>query len=233
MGESQSGDSWALKMVKMNTRHELHPFGEAPGPSGIETDPELRRVLQLSLEENAELQEKYNSALAIIERMQSNHKIELQQERDDLSATLQQRENQIQDKEWMLGLFREKVRCLSIKCDTQACCKPEHVTLMEQKEEVSKLLYLEKDRYEALHAKHASLDSIYQDTQGLLEEEQKKNVGLVSGHGKLTKEHQRLHSDHEELRALFKNQKPFVDVGVAIRLRWLENIPFYVCGPKW
>ncbi|KAG4030282.1 hypothetical protein MFRU_012g00280 [Monilinia fructicola] len=190
MGELQAGDSWALKMVKMNTRHELHPFVEAPSPSGSETGTELRRLLQISRGENAAIQEKYNSALASIEKMQSNHKIELQQQRDVLSATLKEIKKQIQ----------------------------------EQKEELSGILCLEKDRYEILHEKHASLDSMYQDTQVLFKEEQKKNVGLVSDHGKLTKKYEKLHLDHAELRALLKKQKPFVDVGVAIRLRWLENI---------
>lgn len=232
VGEIQAGDSWALKMVKMNTRYELHPAGKAPGPSGTETAPELRRLPRLSSNDNDRNQKARQLALAIINKMQRDHKMELQQQRDSLDATLVQKERQIQDKERILTLFQEKVRSLSVKLDAQTRQKSEHISLMDDNEKIRELLLLEKDRNKALKTQYISLNTIYQENMGYFNEEQKKNLRLISDHEKLVNENQQLRSNHEESQALADNQKPLMDVGMAMRLRWLENIHFMFVGQQ-
>lgn len=236
MGTMQADDSWALRMVKMNTRYELHP-AEISGPSGTETAAELRRRLQLALKENAGLQAQHDAAIKIIERMRGDHEIKMKQQWDNSYASHEETGHQTGHGEQVLELSEAKHGSISIECDTQnefceesekkICHKQERIiSLMEQKEEANKLLHIEKGKHEDLQAQYMSLDSMYQNLLKLISEEQKKNLELASGYEKLTEEHQQLHSNHEALRAQVERNKPLIEVGVAIRLRWLENVHF-------
>ncbi|TEY34090.1 hypothetical protein BOTCAL_0650g00020 [Botryotinia calthae] len=196
MGEPQIGDSWALMMIKQNTRFELHPSGEASGPSGTESATELRRILKLALDENKELKANLDSAVVVIEEMRRDHEKEISLQLDNFKVSIEKIENQIQS----------------------------------ERQATSEQLRLTDNKYEALYDKSVSLDSEYQNVLGNLKEERKKNLGLVSDYKELSQEHQQLRSNHEALRYTSESIKPLLSIGIAMRLRWLENIHFMFEG---
>ncbi|KAF7902156.1 uncharacterized protein EAF01_007454 [Botrytis porri] len=175
MGEPQAGDSWALMMIKKNTRYELHPSREVPGLSGNESAAQLRRILQLTLDENKDLRAERSSAV----------KVNIEQIQDQIRSERQQ---------------------------------------------TSEQLRLADNRNKALHNKSVSLDLNYQKIMEDLKEERKKNLRLVSDLERLSGEHQQLRSNHERLRETSERVKPLLSIGIALRLRWLENIHFMFEG---
>ncbi|KAF7948699.1 hypothetical protein EAE96_007893 [Botrytis aclada] len=195
-GEPEAGDSWALSMIKQNTRFELHPSGEMPGPSGNESAAQLRRLLQLALDENKMLKAHRDAAVVTIEKMGRNHQKEISLQQDNFKASIKQIEVQIES----------------------------------ERQESSEKLRLEENRCKALHDNSVSLDSKNQKIMENLKEERKKNLGLVSDYKKLSEEHHQLRSDHEELRGTSERVRPLLSVGIAMRLRWLENIHFMFEG---
>ncbi|KAM0127028.1 hypothetical protein ACHAO1_009717 [Botrytis cinerea] len=196
MGESQVGDSWALMMIKQNTRFELHPSEAASGLSGTESATELRRLLKLALDENKELKANRDSAVVIIEKMQKDHEKEISLQLDNFKANIEKIEKQLQS----------------------------------ERHEASEQLRLADKNYKTLYDKSVLLDSKYQNVLRNLEEEQKKNLGRMSDHKELSKEYQQLRSNHEALRDMSERIKPLLSIGIAMRLRWLENIHFMFEG---
>ncbi|TGO41393.1 hypothetical protein BHYA_0022g00320 [Botrytis hyacinthi] len=194
--EIQAGDSWALMMIKKNTRYELHPLRETPGLSGKESATQLRRILQSTLDENKDLKAERNSAVGVIEKMQSDHQKEMSLQVDNFQMSIKQIQDQIQS----------------------------------ERQETSEQLRLADNRCKALHDKCASLDSKYQKTMENLKQEQKRNLGLVSDLENLSAEHQKLRSNHEALQEASERVKPLLNIGIAMRLRWLENIHFMFEG---
>ncbi|TGO16893.1 hypothetical protein BPAE_0462g00020 [Botrytis paeoniae] len=95
-GEPQAGDSWALMMIKQNTLYELHPSGEASGPSGRESAAQLRRLLQSALDENRELKAERTSAVEVIERMRRDHQKEMLLQLDNFQMSIKKIQNQIE-----------------------------------------------------------------------------------------------------------------------------------------
>ncbi|TGO07430.1 hypothetical protein BTUL_0278g00130 [Botrytis tulipae] len=195
-GEILAGDSWALMMIKKNTRYELHPPREMPDLSGKESAAQLRRILQSTLDEIKDLKAERSSAIGVIEKMRSDHQKEMSLQVDNFQMSIKQIENQIQS----------------------------------ERQETSEKLRLAYNRCKALHDKSASLDSKYQKTMENLKEEQKKNLGLVSDLENLSAEHQKLRSNHKALRETGEKVKPLLNIGIAMRLRWLENIHFMFEG---
>ncbi|TGO60005.1 hypothetical protein BCON_0039g00360 [Botryotinia convoluta] len=102
--------------------------------------------------------------------------------------------------------------------------------IQSEMQETSEQLRLADNRYEALHDKSVSLDSKYQKMMGNSKEERKKNLGLASDLERLSEEHQHLRSSHEALRETSERVKPLLSIGIAMRLRWLENIHFMFEG---
>ncbi|KAF7924627.1 uncharacterized protein EAE97_010578 [Botrytis byssoidea] len=195
-GEILAGDSWALTMIKKNTRYELHPPREIPDLSGKESAAQLRRILQSTLDEIKDLKAERSSAVGVIEKMRSDHLKEMSLQVDNFQMSIKQIENQIQG----------------------------------ERQETSEKLRLADNRCKALHDKSASLDSKYQKTSENLKEEQKKNLGLASDLKILSGEYQKLRSNHEALRETSEKFKPLLNIGIAMRLRWLENIHYMFEG---
>ncbi|TGO44437.1 hypothetical protein BOTNAR_0824g00020 [Botryotinia narcissicola] len=191
-----AGDSWALIMIKKNTRYELHPPREIPDLSGKESSAQLRRILQSTLDEIKDLRAERSSAVGVIEKMRSDHQKEMSLQVDNFQMSIKRIENQIQS----------------------------------ERQETSEKLRLADNRCKALHDKSASLDSKYQKTMESSKEEQKKNLGLVSDLENLSAQHQKLRSNHEALRGTSEKVKPLLNIGIAMRLRWLENIHFMFEG---
>lgn len=195
-GEIQAGDSWALMMIKKNTRYELHPPREMLGLSGKESAAQLRKILQSTLDENKDLKAERSSAVGVIEKMRSDHQNEMSLQVDNFQMSIKQIEDQIQS----------------------------------EKHETSEQLRLAGSKCKALHDKSASLDSQYQKIMESLKEERKKNLRLASDLKILSEEHQKLRSNHEGLRETSERIKPLLNIGIAMRLRWLENIHFMFEG---
>ncbi|KAF5873980.1 uncharacterized protein Bfra_005447 [Botrytis fragariae] len=195
-GEPQTGDSWALMMIKQNTRYELHPSREAAGLSGNESAAQLRRILQSTLDENRDLKAERSSAVKVIEKLRRDHQKKTTLQVDNFQVSIKQIQDQIQS----------------------------------ERQENSEQLRLADNRNKALHDKSVSLDSKYQKIMANLKEEQKKNLGLVSDLEKLSEEHQQLRLSHETLRETSERVKPLLRIGIALRLRWLENIHFMFEG---
>ncbi|KAF7853580.1 uncharacterized protein EAF02_011885 [Botrytis sinoallii] len=181
-GEILPGDSWALMMIKQNTRYEMHPLREEPILSGNESAAQLRRILQSTRDENKDLEAQRSAAIEIMEQMRSDHQKEIQ--------------DQIQ--------------------------KERHAT--------TERLRLTDEKNRLLHENSVLLDSNLQKIMEALKEERKKNLGLASDYKKLSEEHQQLRSNHEALRETSERVKPLLSIGIALRLRWLENIHFMFEG---
>ncbi|KAF7897592.1 hypothetical protein EAF00_005820 [Botryotinia globosa] len=195
-GEILAGDSWALMMIKKNTRYELHPPRDMPDLSGKESAAQLRRILQSTLDEIKDLKAERTSAVGVIEKLRSDHQKEMSLQVDSFQMSIKQIENQIQS----------------------------------ERQETSEKLRLADNRCKVLHDKSASLDSKYQKTMENLKEEQKKSLRVVSDLENLSAEHQKLRSNHEALRETSERVEPFLRIGIAMRLRWLENIHFMFEG---
>ncbi|KAF7913502.1 uncharacterized protein EAE98_011527 [Botrytis deweyae] len=237
-GEILPGDSWALMMIKQNTRYEMHPLREEPILSGNESAAQLRRILQSTLDENRDLEAQRSAAIEIMEQMRSDHHQAMSLQINDFQVSIREIQDQIQKERdattERLSLTVEKNRLLqqnSVSLDSNL-----DKVIGALKEERKKNLGLVSD-YKKLSEEHqqlqensVSLDSKHQEIMGSLKEERKKNLGLASDYEKLSEEHQQLRSNHEALQETSERVKPLLSIGIALRLRWLENIHFMFEG---